>query len=93
MQEAVQLDKSAEPFEPHAAGVNQPPGASLRLAHSTDEAKERRLVELLDRCLAEMQAGRAIDRDALLAENSDLADELGDYLDSLQFISAFRGAD
>ncbi|MEX2140204.1 MAG: protein kinase [Pirellulales bacterium] len=65
----------------------------LNTSRGIDTSKEQRLVELLDRCLADIQAGRSVDRDALLADNPELADELGDYLDSLRFISAFRGAD
>ena len=56
-------------------------------------SKEQRLVELLDRCLGDMQAGRSVDRETLLADNPELADELVDYLDSLQFIAGFRPAD
>jgi serine/threonine protein kinase len=51
---------------------------------------DRRLAQILDRCLADMQSGRPLDREALLAEHADIAADLAGCLDSLQFVQAFQ---
>jgi eukaryotic-like serine/threonine-protein kinase len=57
--------------------------------HQLDEtltqtaAPRRELAEILERYLAELERGAAPDREVLLAEHADLADELLPYLESL----------
>ncbi len=54
-------------------------------ATTTSETRAR-LVQVLDEYLAAVQEGRLPDRDELLANNPELADELQACLDSLDFI-------
>jgi len=65
----------------------------MNISPPVGEVNDRRLVDLLDKCLVDLQSGRPVDREAILADNPEIADELAEYLDSLQFISAFRAAD
>ncbi|MCA9200200.1 MAG: protein kinase, partial [Planctomycetales bacterium] len=53
-----------------------------------DESGEidRRLASILDQFLLDIETSRSIDKDALIRENSDIADELRACIDSLEFI-------
>lgn len=51
-------------------------------------AHASRLVEVLDQYLADLKAGQTPDRAKLLAAHPDLAEELGRYLDGMDFLHA-----
>ena len=50
-----------------------------------------KLVQVLDRYMADLQAGLHPDRDRVLAENPGLADQLANCLDGLEFIHRAAG--
>src|SRR5262249_17116502 len=77
---------------PHALGPRPeaapPPdrGPTMTASLYPTSQTDARLVQALDAYLAALQAGRAPDRDAFLAEYPELADDLTDCLASLEFI-------
>ncbi len=64
--------------------------------HSGDESEsslgaDSELVRILDRYLADLQAGRAPDRAQVLADHPDLADQLESCLAGIDFIHRTTG--
>src|SRR5206468_175621 len=69
------------PKSMHANGT-----ATVSLPRSGESTSQGRLVAAMEEVMNALAAGQQFDRDALLEEYSDVADELAECLDNLDFI-------
>ena len=56
-------------------------------------AEQQRLIDILDAYMIDVEEGRGVDRQQLLAENADIADLLNQYFDSLELVRCVAAGD
>ena len=88
-------------IHPSATGDSHPRDGAFRVPIVGDQAAssidhlppemQQRLAELLERCLSELEQGRAPDVELLAADQPGLVEPLKVCLDGLNFLHAHRG--
>lgn len=81
----MNLPADDRPADPAFAGAEIDPNLDATRSISEDDQASR-LAHVLDQYLAELQAGRHPDRQKILAEHPDLADQLASCFSGIEFI-------